>query len=488
MTIKKRLALSNLFMILVPVCITGAMALVCLGLIWAFVVSGSGLGFADSEDFFRACGGVAAVTGEALEGSADEQRAHLEELSRTLDESAMSLRILREGEAKPFYAYGAQSAGDEELLLAAAALGGEGIVSRAGRSLYVRSAVCEGVSYEIQLFGSEHEVSYHTLKLAVVFVGIVLLFVVAVSIYVTNRFLTRFVLRRIEVPLDILSAGAREIGAGNLEYRIEYSEPDEFAPVCAQFNEMAARLKASVDETQRHEESRKELMASLSHDLRSPLTAILAYVEGLLDGVASTPEKQKAYLLTIQAKAEQLRDMVSEIFLYSKMELEAFPVRCEVMRLDEALAALARELGAEYSSRGLELEFCAAEPLEVLADPELLRRCVVNILDNSAKYKTAPVCRAKLEARPCEGGAALLITDDGPGVPEDALPRLFDVFYRADAARSDTAQGSGLGLAIVGRAARRMGGRAAARNMEPHGLCVEITLPGGKQNAEAADS
>lgn len=385
MTIKKRLALSNVIMIFVPVCITGVMALLCLALIWAALVP---------------------VSGETLER-------------------------------------------------------------------------------ELFLLGQRYEVSHDTLKLVVTFAGIVLLFTVAASIYLTNRFLTRFVLRKIEAPLDILADGVREIGAGNLDYRIVYLENDEFAPICAEFNEMAERLRRSIDETQRHEESRKELMASLSHDLRSPLTAILAYVEGLLDGVAATPEKQKEYLLTIQAKAEQLRDMVSDIFLYSKMELEAFPVHCAPLRLDEALPALVRELAAEYAAKGLDVEAAVPPaPVTALADAELLRRCIVNILDNSAKYKTAARGRAVLCAQTCESGVRLTVTDDGPGVPEEALGRLFDVFYRSDPARSSPAQGSGLGLAIVARAASRMGGHAAAHNAAPHGLCIEITLPEGKNHAE----
>lgn len=384
MTIKKRLALSNLLMIVVPVCITGLMAAACVGLIW------------------------------------------------------ISLLPITEEEFKRV----------------------------------------------VVLFGQQYELSYHTLSVVVHVVGFVLLLTVAVSVYLTNRFLTRFVFHKIEAALETLGTGVREIGAGNLDYRIVYRERDEFAPICEQFNEMAARLKYSVEETQRHEESRKELMASLSHDLRSPLTSILAYVEGLLDGIANTPEKQRTYLLTIQAKAEQLRDMVSEIFLYSKMELEAFPVHCTAMQLDEELVALTRELAADYAAKGLVLEAACPAPVSAQADSALLRRCIVNILDNSAKYKTADTGHVVLAAAPCEKGALLTLTDDGPGVPDEARRKLFDVFYRSDPARSSPAQGSGLGLAIVARAVQRMGGRVTARNAQPHGLCIEIALPGGISNAE----
>lgn len=132
---------------------------------------------------------------------------------------------------------------------------------------------------------------------------IVILLTIFLSILLTNRFLIRFVFRKIERPLDILTKGVHEIRDGNLDYRIHYDGNDEFLPVCEDFNEMAERLKTSVCQIQRQERSRKELVAGISHDIRSPLTSITAYVEGLLDGIARTPEAQRQYLETIRAKA-----------------------------------------------------------------------------------------------------------------------------------------------------------------------------------------
>lgn len=126
-------------------------------------------------------------------------------------------------------------------------------------------------------------------------------------VVLTNRFLTRFVFRHIAQPLKILGEGVHQIRDGNLTYRIEYTEPDEFRPICEDFNDMAGRLRDSVSRSQKEEESRKELLAGISHDIRSPLTAIQAYVEGLLDGVADTEEKRTAYLSIIQKKSVEMR-------------------------------------------------------------------------------------------------------------------------------------------------------------------------------------
>ena len=213
-----------------------------------------------------------------------------------------------------------------------------------------------------------------------------ILFTIFVSILLTNRFLTKFVFKRIEETLGILAGGVHEIRDGNLEYRIAYDRKDEFLPVCEDFNEMAARLKSSVDGMTRQELSRKELIAGISHDLRSPLTSIQAYVEGLLDGVARTPEAQKRYLETIKAKAQDLAHIISQLFLFSKMDLGENPENPCNLRLDEKIAETVAALKEEYRERGIDIHL-ESEQVEICADPVYLHRIVTNILENSLKYK-----------------------------------------------------------------------------------------------------
>ena len=161
-----------------------------------------------------------------------------------------------------------------------------------------------------------------TMKVSAVIIFLIFILTVILSVYFTNRFLTNFVFKKIEQPLELLEEGVAQIRDGNLNHRINYNDDTEFLPVCDAFNEMAVRLKESVEQTMKNEQSRKELLAGISHDIRSPLTSIQAYVEGLIDGIADTPEKRKKYLLTIKQKSESISNMVSQIFTFSKMELD----------------------------------------------------------------------------------------------------------------------------------------------------------------------
>lgn len=481
MKIRTRLQVSNFLMILVPVGITVVTGMLCLALVWVAMAVGGGLGFDDQEDFDEAGQWMTQIAAQALSADEDATRlARLERLSSLLDDNAMRLVVTRDGEA--FYSYGAESGEDAALAAAAAAMEGSGSVAKTDRTLFVQDVSVRGENFRVALYGSEQAFSSDFLEMLLAVVAVILLAAILIALILTNHFLTRFVFRKIEAPLDILAEGVKEIGAGNLDYRIEYEGDDEFAPICDQFNDMALRLKRSVEETQRQEESRKELMAGISHDLRSPLTAIQAYVEGLLDGVAATPEKQQAYLRTIKTKAEEIQRMVSQIFQYSKMDLENYPLHIEALRLDEEVGALLEVVGPEYADKGLAVTFAQADAAPVAADAELLRRIVVNILDNSLKYKQAETGHAEVRVVAEAAQVRLVIADDGPGVPAEALPKLFDVFYRSDPSRHNPAKGSGLGLAIVARAVQRMNGQVQAGAAEPHGLVITITLPKGEDS------
>lgn len=476
MTIKKRLVISNILMILVPVVITALIGLACVGMVWYTVVHGTGLGIEHNDDFYLASQGISKMAESTLKGATRaEQIDGLTDLSQLLDKSAMSLTVDTDGEN--FYRHGNSTDADSSLQNAINELNGEGYVSNGERELYAHQVSINGTIYRISVFASHADLSYGTLKVVIALAVIILLFGIFMSILLTNRFLTKFVFKRIERPLDILSDGVRQIRDGNLDHHIVYEAKDEFAPICSDFNEMAVRLKESVDLTQQHEQNRKELLAGISHDLRSPLTSIRAYVEGLLDGVPKTPEAQQNYLTTIKNKAEDIDRMVGELFMFSKMEMGEYPDHPELLRLDNEIRQLFSSAGLEYAEKGLLISTEELVPATVSADPEQLRHLIVNILENSLKYKDKKTGHLEISLQEEKKGYQLVLCDDGPGVPAESLPRLFDAFYRSDPARQNPNRGSGLGLSIAAGAVRRMNGKIHAESGKNGGLSIVIWLP-----------
>ena len=470
MTIKKRLFLSNILMIFVPVVATVLTGIVCVGFIWLILLNGVGFDIHDREEFDLACAAIVEGVENSLKKDGDFSATEA-----LLDGNEMAVKIVSGGDV--VYSYGMEGAHDESLFQAANLLGNGATVTQGGRSLYVRQEVIRGTEYMIFLTGAYQDTHrYSYLKMSVVFASVLIAFAIVVSILFTNRFLTKFVLSRIEEPLDILAKGAKEIGQGNLDYRIVYDGKDEFEPVCTAFNQMAERLKVSIERTRRDEESRRELLAGISHDLRSPLTSIQAYVEGLLDGVASTPKVKRQYLTTVKKKAEDIDRLVSQLFLFSKLELDEYPMELRPLRLDEMAVMLVQEMKNEYLQKGLEISVNTVA-VTVMADPEQLRRVLTNIMDNSVKYKISDIGHLQITVENTAQTGCITLSDDGPGVSEDALPKLFDVFYRSDPARKNPAGGSGLGLAIAAKTIGKMGGTIDAVNCETGGLSIVIAFP-----------
>ncbi|GHV11322.1 hypothetical protein AGMMS49938_01790 [Fibrobacterales bacterium] len=229
---------------------------------------------------------------------------------------------------------------------------------------------------------------------------------------------------------------------------------------------------------EQYENDRRTLLAGISHDLRTPLGAIKAYLEGIETGVAITPEKRAAYFSVVKSKTNELEHIINQLFLFSKLDMDEYPLNLQVINIGAALSEMVEELEDEYESKGLAISIRENnEKIEVKADGEWLRNVIVNILENSAKYKTAETGHLQVEWFAKDGFVEIKLTDDGPGVSPEALPKLFDVFYRADPARSSKIKGSGLGLAIASKILERMGGKIYGEISKQGGLAIVIHLP-----------
>ena len=478
MTIKRRLFISNILMLIIPaaLAVITLMASLLFFFVLAFPHAEYRLGL--HEELMEMRGHVVELAADLLSDSNAAHKSECESaLSRIVEKNQLTIQI-KEGQ-KLLLQFGSGTVPSQDRLeQALATLDGKGSVSDESFELYGQFVQANGTDYQIVIYNPV--VSLSSLNLKAWAVGIFFLMAVLLLfiIFLINRFLTRFVFRRISEPLKTLSEGVHQIRDGNLSHRIAYSEKDEFLPICEDFNEMAERLRISVEQLQKEEESRKGLLAGISHDIRSPLTSIRAYVEGLLDGVAVTPEKQRAYLCVIQKKTVDIDEMVRKLFLFSKMELGEFPYSAERMDVVNEIRDFVLASAEEYRRRGLQIRTkMPINPLIIQADPTYFRSILSNLLDNSAKYKEKIVGTAVITAEVAGIYCRLQVDDDGPGVPAEALSRLFDVFYRSDPSRKNPHQGSGLGLAIVAKTLERMGGSICAENLPEGGLRITMKIP-----------
>jgi signal transduction histidine kinase len=490
MTIRTRLLVSNILMIAVPVIVSALVALACLGAVKFSLENDIKPELDTTEDFPESCRKLSVVADNVLSAPPKSWKKKFRIFEEVFVEDNLSYRIT-DG-ASVIVEGGTFPPETEKLFGAIATLGNEGYVSDGTHSLYAHAITNANGHFLLLLYGREAETSSHAFKAVLIICIIVLAITIVISVWLTDRFLISFVFRRIEQPLDILSKGVSELRDGNLSYRISYTRNDEFTPVCAGFNDMAAHLKESIESVEKHEANRTELIAGISHDLRTPITSIIAYVEGLLDGIAETPEKQKKYLLTIQQKAQELDHLISQLFLFSKMDLDDFPVHTETCNLRSAVHDIVQSCRDEYKENvcviNEQKSGASDTDITVTADRDLLMRICLNIIGNSVKYRAHDPAQVTVSVAENDGSALLTLSDDGPGVPAESLSMLFTVFYRCDDARKNTAEGSGLGLAIAAKAVQRMNGTIHAENNEGGGLSVIITLPETRQRRTEGDS
>jgi len=263
--------------------------------------------------------------------------------------------------------------------------------------------------------------------------------------------LTFLVSRSLLKSLRQLSAGVRSISEGNLDFEMKSRGRDEVAEVVRAFEQMRIRLKASIDGQLKMEENRRELVANISHDLKTPVTSIKGYVEGLIDGVADTQEKKDRYLKTVLDKTLVLDHMIDDLFLFSKLDLGKLPFHFEVVDARQFWTDLAAETRLDLSERGFAVSFDLSVPegLPIRLDRHMIRRVQHNLAENAAKYNSKPQKTLHLSVRNGLNDLEIILEDNGNGIPPDELERVFDRFYRADAARNSETGGTGLGLQIA---------------------------------------
>ena len=299
-----------------------------------------------------------------------------------------------------------------------------------------------------------------------------------VILVVTNSLLTYYMSKSIIRPIRKLQKAASLIKDGNLNVEIKAESTDELGQLAQGFEEMRIRLKESIDLQLAYENNRKVLIANISHDLKTPITNIIGYVEGIHDGVANSPKKMERYIHTIYTRAKDLDRMIDQLFLYSKLDLQRLPFHFERIRFDQYLSDFVEEFQFDVEGMNVKvnLEIDKNEKYEVMGDRENLKRVITNIVDNSLKYNDKEEKELYFYLSKKDSSILFKLEDNGPGINEKSIPFIFDQFYRADLARGTKIGGSGLGLSIAKRIIEEHEGSIWAENNTRVGITISITL------------
>ncbi len=310
-------------------------------------------------------------------------------------------------------------------------------------------------------------------RTSLVLTSIVLLFIIAIVIisFITSK--------TIVGPIKQITEVANEIAKGNFEHELEYKSKNELGHLAESFNDMRLRVKALIEEQSLADKKQKEMIAGIAHDLRTPLTSVKGYLEGLRDGIADTPEKQKRYMDIIYSSTCDTEKMLDELLTISKLELGSVTLNCEKVEISDFIS-YAGQIGEELEKKDFDFEIIdkTKSAVTLNLDTDSFSRVINNIISNSIKYRNKDI-RGKIKITVFEYKNTILfeISDNGMGVDKESLPRIFDTLYRADKAHTNVRNGSGLGLAICKQIVEMHEGLIWAQSELGKGLSIFISLP-----------
>lgn len=305
-----------------------------------------------------------------------------------------------------------------------------------------------------------------------------LFFTALVILIFTSVSIGLWIYRSVAAPLVKLRKATQNIKEGNLDFVLEVDGTDEFAELCRDFEEMRRRLKESAEEKVLLDKENKELISNISHDLKTPITAVKGYVEGIMDGVADTPEKMDRYVRTIYNKTNEMDHLINELTFYSKIDTNRIPYTFSKLNVDDYFSDCAEEVGLELETRGIQLYYAnyVEKDVLVIADGEQIRRVIHNIISNAIKYMDKPKGVIQIRVKDVGDFIQVEIEDNGKGIASKDLTYIFDRFYRTDVSRNSSKGGSGIGLSIVRKILEDHGGKVWATSREGIGTIMYFVL------------
>ena len=347
-----------------------------------------------------------------------------------------------------------------------------GMNDPAGKEGEILTLSPDEASYDIMIDGSDIGMfRVHLMSKDVLIAAFVILIVTALVIGL-------WIYQSIAAPLGKLKTATQNIKEGNLDFEMDIQGNDEFSELCMDFEEMRLRLKESTEEKIMLDKESKELISNISHDLRTPITAVKGYVEGIMDGVADTPEKMDRYVRTIYNKTIEMDHLINELTFYSKIDTNRIPYTFSKLNVRDYFSDCAEDFRLELETEGICLEYVneVDKDVQVIGDGEQIRRVMHNIISNSVKYMDKEPGRIRLLIRDVGDFIQVETEDNGKGISPRNLQYIFDRFYRGDASRNTSKGGSGIGLSIVKKIIEDHGGKVWAASKEGEGTTVYFVL------------
>ncbi|WP_034445139.1 sensor histidine kinase [Butyrivibrio sp. AE2032] len=310
----------------------------------------------------------------------------------------------------------------------------------------------------------------------------------------TSLLLTWWIGRSFFKPIDELNIAMQHIQDGNFDYILptDIKEKGEIGAMYRNYEDMRLRLKESAEEKIEREKQNKELISNISHDLKTPITAIKGYSQGLLEGVADSPDKQMKYIKIINSKANDMNNLINELTLYSSIDNNRIPYNFAKLNVADYFGDCIDEIGADLESKNIKLNYSnlTAPDTVIVADPEQIKRVINNVVNNSVKYLGRDDGTGQIDIRLLDeiDSVRVELEDNGKGIAQKDIPNIFDRFYRTDSSRNSRQGGSGIGLSIVKKIIEDHGGYIWATSHEGEGTCMHFVLRKYVEYADGSDT
>jgi histidine kinase len=325
----------------------------------------------------------------------------------------------------------------------------------------------------VKIKGTQKVVSHYYY---ILIIGLLLLTIIIIGplLWITTK--------DIVIPLKKLENCAQQISMGNLNFHLQSKSNNEIGRVMHSYEKMRYELKKSINNQLEMEENRKQLLSNITHDLKTPITSIKGYIQGIRDGVANDPKKLSKYLDVIYTKSSDMDAMIDDLFLFSKLDLRKETFNMDYVDIEDFYMSFIEELHLELDNKGVEIvsECLTAKGLKVFIDSQKIKRVMLNIVSNSLKFMDKQQKLFNIIFTEQNDCLTVKIKDNGIGIEQNDLEKIFDRFYRTDPSRDRNTGGSGLGLSIARQIIEQHNGTIQAHSKKGEWTEISFNIPIGR--------